>query len=73
MAEARKAERRDMKALLFQIQALADPEIQRYISSLKAKFQRYEMTVEEGRKCIDESMGQASLTDLLYEMRRESV
>ena len=60
-------------SLLLQIQSLMQPEIHSYISRLKARYQRYAMPLEEGRKVIDQAMGKAILSEVLYQMRQETV
>ncbi len=57
-------------ALQLHIQSVAEPEIASYIASLKKKFRRYAMPVEEARKVIDKAMGDKTLTDLLRETRQ---
>ena len=51
--------------------ALAEPEIQAYISSLKQHYSKYRLSLEAGRKVIDGAMKDASLTDVLYEAREQ--
>ena len=51
------------------MQAVVEPEIQTYISSLKQTYAKYRLSLEAGRKLIDDSMKTASLTAVLYEAR----
>ncbi len=50
---------------------MAEPEIRSYISSVKAECQQSPLSLEEGRKIIDEAMGEQTLTAVLYELRQE--
>ncbi len=54
------------------LQAMAEPEIRSYISSVKAEYQQYALPLEEGRKVIDAAMGEKTLTEVLYELRQEA-
>lgn len=58
-------------AVTLRLQALSDPEIQSYLSSVKAKYGKYLVSVEQGRKIIDQAMGKRSLTELLYASREQ--
>ncbi len=49
---------------------MAEPEIRSYIASVKAEYQKYPLSLEEGRKVIDEAMGEQTLTAVLYELRQ---
>lgn len=51
--------------------ALAEPEIRAYISSLKQQYGKYRLSLEAGRKVIDDAMKTASLTAVLYEAREQ--
>ena len=51
--------------------ALAEPEIQAYISSLKQHYSKYRLSLEAGRKVIDSAMKGTSLTGVLYEAREQ--
>lgn len=51
------------------LQAMAEPAIRPYISSVKAEYQQYALPLEEGRKVIDAAMGEQTLTAVLYELR----
>ena len=64
---------RETASLVLKLQSLMDPSIQTYVSDLRTKYRKYAMPVEEGRKVVDEAMGSASLTALLYEMRQDRV
>lgn len=59
-------------SLQLQIQSLTDPQIDSYVASLKRRFKRYAMPVEEARKVIDKAMGNRTLTELLYETRQQA-
>ena len=52
------------------LQAMAEPAIRSYISSVKAEYRQYGLPLEEGRKVIDAAMGEQTLTAVLYELRR---
>jgi hypothetical protein len=43
-----------------------------YVLSLQARFGQYARPAAETRRIVDESMGGAALTELLYKSRRES-
>ena len=58
--------------ILLQTQSLMHPEIHSYILRLKARYKRYAMPLEEGRKIIDQAMGKATLTEILDRMRQET-
>ena len=51
------------------MQAVIEPEIRTYISSLKQTYAKYHLSLEAGRKIIDDAMKNASLTAVLYEAR----
>ncbi len=48
-----------------------DPVIREYLERLHARYGKYALPAEEVRKIVDESMGDKSLTQVLFEMRRE--
>lgn len=73
MSRNRSMLRQTQTSLALRLQALTQPEIHAYISSLKKGRQRYHMSLREGRKVIDEAMGTATLTGVLYESRDETV
>jgi hypothetical protein len=74
MPEDREAsEEGSQLSIALQLQSLMQPEIHSYISKLKARYNRYAMPLEEGRKLIDQAMGKTTLTELLYQMRQETV
>jgi hypothetical protein len=56
---------------ILRIQAVMEPEIRAYITSLKQDYARYRMPLAAVRKAIDDSMKAASLTAILYEMRQQ--
>lgn len=73
MTQVNKAYRTSRQASLrLRIQSLAEPEISSYIASLKKRYQKYSMPVDEARKVIDKAMGSKTLIELLYEARGES-
>ena len=49
------------------------PEIRSYIAELKDRYGQYAIPVEEGREIIDRAMGKRTLTEVLCEMRGETV
>ncbi len=54
------------------LQANSDPAIDSYIASLKKKYKRYAMPLDEARKIIDAAMGDKTLTEALYETRGQA-
>ena len=58
---------------ILRIRSLTEPEIQSYVSSLRARFQKYRMPLEEGRKVIDKAMGATTLTEVLYDTREREM
>lgn len=60
-------------SLALRLQALTQPEIHAYVSSLKKGHERYRRSLRDGRKVIDDAMGTAMLTGVLYESRDEAV
>jgi predicted DNA-binding antitoxin AbrB/MazE fold protein len=53
---------------------LADyAEIRRYIARMRARYGKYARSPEEVRRIVDESMGDKTLTEALYEMREEGL
>ena len=71
MSRHRAARSNSQLPVLVRLQALSEPAVQAYISSLKERYSRYLMPVEDGRKLIDQAMGATSLTHVLYEAREE--
>ena len=53
------------------LQALTQPEIYAYVSSLKQDYAQYDLSLGAGRKIIDEAMKAGALTDILYESREQ--
>lgn len=49
--------------------ATADDALSRYVTDLKARFGKYAHPAQEARRIVDESMGDSSLTGLLYRSR----
>ena len=60
----------NLSSVARRLQAMAEPEIRSYISSVKAQYRQYALPLEEGRKVIDAAMGEQTLTAVLYEMRQ---
>lgn len=71
MREYKKTQRqpRNQIALLLRLQGLSDPAISDYIAKTRARYGKYSMPIEQVRKLVDESMGEKSLTDILFKMR----
>ena len=63
---------RESSSELVQVQSLIDPEIHSYIADLKARYSTYAVTLHEGRRIVDQAMGETTLTDVLRQMRQES-
>ena len=63
----------DRLSLQLRFQCLMEPEVNAYIASVKKKFQKYAMPIEEARKIIDRAMGEKTLGDLLHDTRRSAV
>lgn len=57
--------------VLLSLQALSEPAVQTYVSSLREHYRRYLVPIEQGRKLIDQAMGARPLTDTLYQIREE--
>ncbi len=70
MSQSKRAYReRSQAELQLRLQAIADPEIASYIASLKKKYRRYAMPIEEAQKVVDKAMGKTTLTELLNDAR----
>ena len=63
---------RDYQSLMEKIEALKDPEIDEYIADVKARYGKYARPIEDVRKILSETMGDVTLTDILFEMRKKS-
>lgn len=61
----------EQTSLQLQLQYLAAPETAAYVAELKRKYQKYAMPADEARKIVDASMGEKTLTELLYEARKQ--
>lgn len=48
---------------------LPDPEIESYITSVKKKYQKHAMPLDEVRRLVDSQMGKRTLTEFLYDAR----
>lgn len=68
MTQTRKSYARQHASLRLRLQAV-DPEIDAYIASVKKKYQKYAMPVDEVRRLVDSQMGKRTLTEFLYEAR----
>lgn len=55
--------------LLLRLQSLSDPSVSNYIAKTKSKYGKYLLPIEEVRRVVDESMGEATLTEILNQMR----
>ena len=71
MRNAKTLSQNDELDTMLRVQAMMEPEIRDYISSLKQRYARYHMSLEAARKLIDGTMKSASLTAVLYEMRKQ--
>lgn len=70
MLKKQKTDTSSNPSIARRLQAMAEPEIRSYISSVKAQYRQYALPLEEGRKVIDAAMGEQTLTAVLYEMRQ---
>lgn len=68
MAYSRRRYARRHTTLRLRLQG-AEPEIESYIASLKKKYQKYAMPIEEVRRLVDSQMGKRTLTELLRAAR----
>lgn len=59
----------DSVALLLRLQGLSDPSIAGYIAKTRAKYGKHVLPADEVRSIVDKSMGNKSLTEVLYRMR----
>ncbi|MBI4312328.1 MAG: hypothetical protein HY681_11175 [Chloroflexi bacterium] len=59
----------EIDSLREQFLRMADPTVSSYVASLRRKYRRYAMPVDDARKIVDAAMGDKCLTDLLYEAR----
>jgi len=50
-----------------------DDRLGAYITKLKADYGSYALPVRDARRIVDESLGECSLTDLLYISREDGV
>ncbi|MBI4334488.1 MAG: hypothetical protein HY673_24800 [Chloroflexi bacterium] len=55
-----------------EVQSTTDPEIVAHVESLKKRYKKYEMPIDEARKVGDAAMGKKTLTELLYETRGQA-
>lgn len=49
----------------------ADPVVRDYLSELRKRTEPYALPLAETRAAVDAALGQVSLTDALYRMRRD--
>ncbi len=68
MAQTRKRHTSHEAALRERLGA-NDPVIEAYIASLKKKYKRYAMPIDEVRRMVDSQMGEKTLKQYLYEAR----
>ncbi len=69
MVHARKSYTERGPGLRLRLQS-AEPEIDSYIASLKKKYQRYAMPIDDLRRLVDTEMGKRTLTEFLAEARQ---
>lgn len=55
------------------LQSLTDPAIKSYIEELRRQYGKYATSAQEVREMLDKTMGDKTLTDLLHEVREESL
>ena len=58
---------------ILRMQSSIDPEIERYIASLKSRIGKRSVALKQGRKLIDDAMGNTTLTELLSDVRESSI
>ncbi|MSQ12907.1 MAG: hypothetical protein EXR47_01965 [Dehalococcoidia bacterium] len=56
-----------------ELQIPADPAIAEYIKALRARYAKYALPEDEARRLIDKAMGEKTLTEILFQMRNESL
>ncbi len=59
--------------ILERLKNLDDSSVDEYIEKLKRDYGKYALPIREARQIIDEAMGDVKLTDVLFEMREESL
>ena len=55
------------------LQCLTDPAIKSYIEELRRRYGKYATSTQEVREALDKTMGDTTLTELLYQTREESL
>lgn len=71
---ASKAKRRSPKSNeSARLQIPTDPAIAEYIKALRARYGKYALPEDEARRLIDKAMGEKTLTEILFQMRNESL
>ncbi len=55
------------------LQIPTDPAIEAYIKDLQARFGKYALPDDQVREIIDKAMGEKLLTEVLFQMREESL
>lgn len=73
MSRSKATERSSKLAVQLRLQGLTDPAITSYIEELRRRYGKYATSAEEVRRTLDKSMGDKTLTELLYEVREESL
>lgn len=53
------------------LQGMMDPAIKSYIEELRRRYGKYATSAREVREVLDKTMGDRTLTELLYEAREE--
>ncbi len=51
---------------------LTTPAIRKYVEELYAEYGQSAVSPEETRRIVDRAMGETTLTEVLYEMRRDA-
>ncbi len=59
--------------LILRLQSLSDLEIAKYIWNLQRKYEKYAISPEEGRRRIDETMGDATFDQFLRQDRENGL
>ena len=71
MRNAKTVSTNDGWEAILRVQAMMEPDIRAYITSLKQSYARYNMPLDAARKLIDDAMKSSALTTVLYEMRQQ--
>lgn len=69
-----KTSQRSSKAAMHPgLQSTMDPAIKSYIDDLRRQYEKYATSAEKVREMLDKTMGDRTLTELLYEEREKSL